>query len=44
MRLSALCFGRPLPPGRIPGLIYVRGGVDLRAKVSLEELGKLQIQ
>jgi hypothetical protein len=38
LRLSALRAGRPLPPGRLMILIYVRGLVDPRAIVRLEEL------
>jgi hypothetical protein len=41
IRLSALCVGRPLPPGRFLILISVR--IDPRAKVLLDELGKLKI-
>jgi hypothetical protein len=40
--LSALRAGRPLPPGRFSVLIYVRGLVDPKAIVRLEELGKLK--
>jgi hypothetical protein len=42
MRLSALRAGRPLPPGRFLILISIRGSVDPRAIVRLEELGQLQ--
>jgi hypothetical protein len=42
VRLSALRAGRPLPPGRFMVLICVRGSVDPRAIVRLEELGKLK--
>jgi hypothetical protein len=41
-RLSALCAGRFLPPGRFLVLIFVRGWVDPRAIVQLEGLGKLK--
>jgi hypothetical protein len=33
VRLSALCTGYPLPPGRFLVLISVRGSADLRATV-----------
>jgi hypothetical protein len=43
VRLSALRAGRPLSPRKIPGIfISVRGCVDPRAIVRLEELGKLK--
>jgi hypothetical protein len=42
VRISALGAGRPLPPGRILVLIYVRGLVDPRAIVLLKGLGKLK--
>jgi hypothetical protein len=42
VRLSALCASRPLPPGRFPVLIFVKGGVDPRATVRLEGLGQLK--
>jgi hypothetical protein len=42
VRLSALCTGRPSPPGIFLVLISVRGRVDPRAIVQLEELGKLK--
>jgi hypothetical protein len=41
-RLSALCAGCFLPPGRFLVLISVRGWVDPRAIVWLEGLGKLK--
>jgi hypothetical protein len=41
-RLSALCAGHHLPPGRFLILNSVRGGVDPRAIVQLEGLGKLE--
>jgi hypothetical protein len=43
MRLSALGAGRPLPPGRVLVLLSVRGYVNPRAIVLLEELGQLKI-
>jgi hypothetical protein len=39
--LWALRAGRPLPPGRIPVLISVRGLVDPRSIVWLERIGQL---
>jgi hypothetical protein len=42
VRLSALCAGRPLPPGRFLVLIFVRGWVDLKSIMRLEGLGKLR--
>jgi hypothetical protein len=42
VRLSALRAGHPLPPGRLLILISVRGWVDLRAIVRLEELGQMK--
>jgi hypothetical protein len=42
VRLSALCTGRPLPPGRFPVLIAVRGWADPRAIVWLEGVGQLK--
>jgi hypothetical protein len=42
VRLSALCAGCPLPPGRFLVLISVRGWVDPRAIVWLEGLGQLK--
>jgi hypothetical protein len=41
-RLSALCAGRFLPPGRFLVLILLRGWVDPRAIVRLEGLGQLK--
>jgi hypothetical protein len=41
-RLSALCAGHPLPPGRLLVLISVKGRVDPRAIVRLGGLGKLK--
>jgi hypothetical protein len=42
VRLSALCAGRPLTPGRSLILISVRGCVDPRDIVRLEGLGQLK--
>jgi hypothetical protein len=42
VRLSALRAGRPLLPERFLVLISVRGLVDPRAIVRLEELGQLK--
>jgi hypothetical protein len=42
VRLSNLCAGRPLPPGRFLVLISVRGWVDPREIVRLEKLGQLK--
>jgi hypothetical protein len=42
VRLSALCIGRPLSPGRFVILISVRAWVDPRAIVRLEGLGQLK--
>jgi hypothetical protein len=42
VRLSALCTGHPLPPGRFLVLISVRGWVNSRSTVRLEGLGKLK--
>jgi hypothetical protein len=42
VRLSAVCANCPLPPGRIPVIISVRGSVNTRALVQLEELGQLK--
>jgi hypothetical protein len=42
VRLSALCVGHPLLPGRFLVLISVRGWVDPRSIVRLEGLGKLK--
>jgi hypothetical protein len=42
VRLSAVCTGRPLPPGRFLVLISVRACVNLRATVKLEGLGQLK--
>jgi hypothetical protein len=42
VRLSVLRAGRPLPQGDTLILISVRGWVDPRAIVKLEELGKLK--
>jgi hypothetical protein len=41
-RLSVLCAGRFLPPGRFLVLISVRGWVDPRATVRLKGLGQLK--
>jgi hypothetical protein len=41
VRILALRAGRPLPPGRFVVLISVRGCVDPRAIVQLEEFGQL---
>jgi hypothetical protein len=41
-RLSALCAGCFLAPGRFLVLIFVRGWVDVRAIVRLEGFGKLK--
>jgi hypothetical protein len=40
VRLSALCSGHPLPPGRFLNLLELRGLVDPRAIVRLEVLSK----
>jgi hypothetical protein len=42
VRLSAIKAGRPLPPGRFLALISVRGCVDPRVIMRLEELGELK--
>jgi hypothetical protein len=42
VRLSALRAGRPLPPGTFLILISVRGWVDPRDTVRLEELGRFE--
>jgi hypothetical protein len=42
VRLSVLRAGRPLPAGRFLVLISVRGWVDSRAIMILEELGQLK--
>jgi hypothetical protein len=42
VRVSALCAGLPLPPGRFLILISVRGWVDPRIIVRLEGLRKLK--
>jgi hypothetical protein len=42
LRLSALCAGRPLPPGRYMVLIAVGAWVGRRAIVRLQGLGKLK--
>jgi hypothetical protein len=42
VRLSAPRTGHPLPTGRFPVLIYVRGWVGPRAIVRLEGLGQLK--
>jgi hypothetical protein len=42
MRLSASRAGRPSPPGRFLVLISVRGWVEPRAIVRVEELGQLK--
>jgi hypothetical protein len=42
VKLSALRAGRPVLPGRFLVLIFVRGFVDPRAIVGLEELGQLK--
>jgi hypothetical protein len=44
VRLSVLCTGYPLPPGRLLVLISVRGWVDPRAIMRLEGSGQLKIQ
>jgi hypothetical protein len=44
VRLSALLAGHPLPLGRFPVLISVRGWVDTRAIVRLEGLHRLKNQ
>jgi hypothetical protein len=44
VRLSALCAGRPSPPGRFLVLISVRGWGDPRAIVRLEGLSQLKSQ
>jgi hypothetical protein len=43
VRLSALCAGCPLPPGRFLVLSSVRGWADPRTTVQLEGLGRLKI-
>jgi hypothetical protein len=42
VRLSAICAGLPLAPGRILVLISVRGRVNPRDIVRLEGLGQLK--
>jgi hypothetical protein len=42
VRLSTLRAGRPLPPGRFLILISVRGCVDPKVIVRLEESGQLK--
>jgi hypothetical protein len=44
VRLPALRAGSPLPPGIFLVLISVRGWVDSRATLRLEELGRLKNQ
>jgi hypothetical protein len=43
VRLSALCTGCPLPPGRFLVLICVRGYISPRAIVQLKRLEKSEI-
>jgi hypothetical protein len=42
VKLSALCTGSALLPGRFLVLISVRGWFDLRAIMWLDEIGKLK--
>jgi hypothetical protein len=42
VRFSAFPAGRPLLPGRFLALISVRGGIDLRAIIRLEEFGQFK--
>jgi hypothetical protein len=42
VRLSALCTGHPLPPGRFLVLISVRGWINPGTTVELEALGQLK--
>jgi hypothetical protein len=42
VRVSALSFGRILPPGRFLVLVSVTDGADLEAIMRLEGLGQLK--
>jgi hypothetical protein len=42
VKLSALRAGRPLAPGRFLVLISIKGSVDPKAIVRVEELGQLK--
>jgi hypothetical protein len=42
VRLSALCAGRPLPPGRFVVLISITDRIETRAIVRVRGLGKLK--
>jgi hypothetical protein len=42
IKLTVMCAGRPLPPGKFFVLIFVSGSVDPKAIVQLEGLGKLK--